>query len=105
MQRIGVAALVMSFVALSFTSFGLASDARKSGFESMQSATQALQMDDTQNPAMLWVKDGHAIWANREVAAKKSCADCHGGMTRMRGVATRYPQYSSDAKRVINLSQ
>ena len=35
-----------------------ATDIRKSGFDFMQPATQALQKDDTQNPAMLWVKDG-----------------------------------------------
>ena len=90
---------------VALASLGLAQDARKSGFEFMQPATQALQKDDTQNPAMLWVKDGQAIWAQRDGTADKSCAECHGEINRMRGVATRYPQYSGDAKRVINLSQ
>ena len=100
MRGIGVAALV-----LALASFALAQDTRKSGFDFMRPATQALQKDDTQNPAMLWVKDGHAIWAQLDGAAKKSCADCHGELNRMRGVATRYPQHSREAKRVINLSQ
>ena len=100
MRRIGVAALVIALASL-----GLAQDARKSGFEFMQPATQALQKDDTQNPAMLWVKDGQALWSSPDGTAKKSCADCHGEINRMRGVATRYPQYSGDAKRVISLSQ
>ena len=100
MRRIGVAALLIALASL-----GLAEDARKSGFEFMQPPTQALQKDDTQNPAMLWVKDGQALWSSPDGTAKKSCADCHGEINRMRGVATRYPQYSGDAKRVINLSQ
>ena len=103
MQRIGVAALVIALG--SFAPFVLSQDARKSSFDFMQPATQALQKDDTQNPAMLWVKDGQAIWALRDGVAKKSCADCHGDINRMRGVATGYPQYSVEAKRVINLSQ
>ena len=31
---------------------------RQSGFEFMSPATQALQKDDAQNPAFLWLKDG-----------------------------------------------
>ena len=100
MRRIGVAALVIALASL-----GLAQDTRKSGFEFMQPPTQALQKDDTQNPAMLWVKDGQALWAQRDGTAKKSCADCHGDINRTQGVATRYPQYSEKAQRVINLSQ
>ena len=100
MRRIGI-----TLLALALASEVASQEARKSGFEFMQPATQELQKDDTQNPAMLWVKDGQAMWAQRDSAAKKSCADCHGDINRMRGVATRYPQYSLVAKRVINLGQ
>ena len=82
-----------------------AQDARKSGFDFMSSATQTLQKDDTQNPAMLWANDGRAAWSQPAGAAKKSCANCHGDINRMRGVAARYPQYSTVAKRVVNLGQ
>lgn len=71
----------------------------------MQPATQALQKDDTQNPAMLWVQGGIAQWSKREGGAQKSCADCHGDIAKMRGVATRYPQNSVAQKRVVNLGQ
>jgi sulfur-oxidizing protein SoxA len=100
MQRIG-----MVMLAMALASEVASQDARKSGFEFMQPATQALQKDDTQNPAMLWVTDGRAIWTQPDGEARKSCADCHGDINRMRGVATRYPQYSLVAKRVINLGQ
>ncbi len=92
----------MLFALMSLTQ---AQDARKSGFDFMRPATQALQMDDTQNPGMLWVKDGQMTWAQKDGAANKSCTDCHGDINRMRGVAARYPQYSLVAKRVINLGQ
>ncbi len=105
MRRIDVAALVIALASFSLASLGIAQDIRKSGFDFMQPATQALQKDDTQNPAMLWVKDGQAIWAQRDGKARKSCADCHGEINRMRGVATRYPQYSGNAKHVVNLGQ
>ena len=71
----------------------------------MQPATQALQQDDAQNPAMLWVKDGQSLWRKPEGAAAKSCADCHGDISRTRGVAARYPAYSPTLKQVINLGQ
>jgi L-cysteine S-thiosulfotransferase len=83
-----------------------ATDTRKSGFEFMLPATQALQNDDAQNPAMLWVKDGEAAWAEATGNAKKSCASCHGDATKtMRGVAARYPAFSSALKRPVNLAQ
>ncbi len=71
----------------------------------MQPATRALQKDDAQNPAMLWVKDGQSQWGKPDGTAAKSCAHCHGEITRMRGVATRYPAYSSEQKKVISLGQ
>ena len=72
----------------------------------MHAATQALQKDDSQNPAMLWVKDGEALWQRSEGRAAKSCASCHGdARSSMRGVAARYPAFSSALKRVINLQQ
>ena len=36
------------------------SETRRSGFADMSPATQAMQRDDAQNPAMLWVQDGAA---------------------------------------------
>lgn len=71
----------------------------------MQPSTQALQKDDTQNPAMLWVKDGLLLWNKPEGLSAKSCASCHGEIVRMKGVAARYPAYSSTQKRAINLTQ
>ena len=81
------------------------SQMRQSGYQFMRPETRALQDDDTQNPAMLWVEEGRALWV-KNAANGKSCAGCHGeASTSMRGVATRYPAYSRAAKRPINLAQ
>jgi sulfur-oxidizing protein SoxA len=81
-------------------------DARRSGFDFMSPATQAMQRDDTSNPAMLWVGDGEALWRAAAGRAGKSCADCHGdAKTGMRGVAARYPSYDLTAARPLTLAQ
>lgn len=81
------------------------SDARRSGITYASPSTQALQQEDAQNPAMLWVADGRAAWSKPDGEARKACADCHGKIESMRGVATRYPALSAASQRVINLGQ
>ena len=83
-----------------------AAEPRKSGFEYMSPATQAMQKDDTQNPAMLWVKDGEALWNKAEGGAGKSCASCHGdAAASMRGVAARHPAFDAGSGRPVNLTE
>lgn len=81
-------------------------DTRRSGFEFMSPATQAMQRDDTLNPGMLWVKQGEALWQRTAGSKVKSCADCHGeAPTSMRGVAARYPAFDEGQQRPVNLVQ
>lgn len=71
-----------------------ARDPRRSGFEFMQPATQALQADDTQNPATLWVQEGADLWRAPAGEARRACADCHEDAgASMRGVAARHPRF------------
>ena len=94
------AALVSMASMVCIASVACAADERKSGAEFMSASTQAMQRDDTQNPAMLWVGDGAALWQS------KGCVSCHGAATRsMRGVAARYPAFDTHSKLPINLSQ
>ncbi len=79
--------------------------AKRSTLLDLSPATQALQRDDTQNPAMLWVKEGEALWSRAPTPSSKSCADCHGALSRMRGVATRYPVFDTSSSRVLNLGE
>jgi sulfur-oxidizing protein SoxA len=80
------------------------SDGRRSGFDFMSRETQAMQKDDTSNPAMLSVLDGEALWALKSGRDGKACADCHGdAATSMKGVAARYPAYAPDQQRPLDL--
>jgi sulfur-oxidizing protein SoxA len=80
-------------------------DARRSGFDDMSPATQAIQRDDTQNPAMLFVADGGAAWQRPAGAASKACADCHGdARSALRGVAARYPAWDAPLDRPVTLA-
>lgn len=93
-------------LALALAACATAIDTRHSGFDEMSPATQALQRDDTQNPAMLWVLDGEGAWKRPDGAARRACADCHGdARTSMRGVATRYPRFDAQLGRPVTLGQ
>ena len=78
---------------------------RRSGFADMAPATQAMQRDDRQNPALLWVADGEALWGRKTGSADKSCADCHGAVSTQRGVATQYPRYDTSSQKPVTLSE
>ena len=81
-------------------------DSRRSGFDFMSPSTQAMQRDDTQNPGMLWVKDGEALWMRKAGLSDKACASCHAAAaSSMRGVAAHYPALDELSKRPVNLSQ
>jgi len=79
---------------------------RRSGFSFMAPDTQAMQNDDTNNPGMLWVLDGEALWKRKAGSADKACADCHGdASTSMKGVAARYPAFDKALGRPVDLEQ
>jgi sulfur-oxidizing protein SoxA len=71
----------------------------------MSPSTQAMQRDDSQNPAMLWVANGETLWRTPAGASNKSCASCHTDAKQsMRGVATHFPRFSKSANKVITLA-
>ncbi len=75
---------------------------RLSGFDFMSPATQALQKDDAENPAFLWLKDG-------ELRFRTACAQCHSAGSgsvgsSLRGVATRYPAWDAVRAKPMTLS-
>jgi sulfur-oxidizing protein SoxA len=79
-------------------------DGRRSGFADMSPQSQALQKDDTANPALLWVLDGEALWSTKAGRAEKSCADCHqDAAVSMKGVSARYPAFSVEHNRPLDL--
>jgi len=81
-------------------------DDRRSGADFMSPSTQAMQRDDSLNPAMLWVSGGETLWNTPAGRSAKSCAACHGdAKTSMRGVAARFPAFDQTSGRVINFAQ
>ena len=117
MRRLGFilfAGLAMGLIVLPSPAPAQPSEPRRSGFEFMGAATQALQRDDAQNPAMLWVADGRRRWHEAPAsaatpagdAAPRSCAGCHGEAEQsMRGVAARYPVWDDASGRPVKLAQ
>ncbi len=56
--------------------------------------TQALQMDDFENPGMIFVEQAEEMWNTVEGSEGKSCASCHGDPSSMKGVRATYPKMS-----------
>jgi sulfur-oxidizing protein SoxA len=94
----GLASLLLAAVAASFAQ---AADPRRSGFADMAPSTQALQRDDTLNPAMLWVQDG-------EQRFQADCASCHGAGSApamsLRGAAARHPAWDATLGKPLTLA-
>jgi sulfur-oxidizing protein SoxA len=78
---------------------------KRSGYDDAGPQVRAMQDDDMANPAFLWVRQGEALWERREGVAGRSCADCHGAMEGMRGVAARHPEFDAARGRVVTLEQ
>jgi len=72
---------------------GIASAQPRSGLDYASDEIRQLQASDAENPGMLWVDRGAALFAQH-------CASCHRPAA-MKGVATRYPRVV-DGK-VVNL--
>ena len=73
-------------------------DQRRSGYDQMTPATQALQDDDMANPGLLWLLDGEAQWKEKAGRKVQSCSGCHGDASdSMKGVAARYPAYHPES--------
>lgn len=95
-----LAALLFALIATAVC----AQDTRRSGFEDMSRETQAMQRDDLQNPGMLWVQEGAALWARPPSNERKACSGCHTAAS-MQGVAARYPAFDAVLQRPVNLAQ
>jgi sulfur-oxidizing protein SoxA len=78
---------------------------RRSGYTFMGPDSRAMQDDDTANPGMLAVQDGEALWNAKAGQANRSCADCHGDASSMKGIAARYPIFDKALGRPVDLEQ
>lgn len=96
-RGLSCAALLLPALMAAATPADMRPDTRRSGYDDMSAATQALQRDDTQNPAWLWVADGE-----RRFTA--DCSTCHAADS-MRGVAARYPVWDRLLGKPVTLGQ
>ncbi len=79
---------------------------KRSGYTYAKAETRAIQDDDFENPAMLWVDSGGELWEEVEGEAGKSCASCHGNAAgSMAEVGTTYPVYFEPWKKLMNSEQ
>jgi L-cysteine S-thiosulfotransferase len=85
-----------ALLALLLAATAASADPRRSGFEFMSPATQAMQKDDAANPAFLWVKDG-------EKRFEAACARCHTAPS-LRGTAARYPAWDEKLGKPVTLA-
>ncbi len=60
--------------------------------------TQALQLDDFENPGMIFVDQAMDEWTKVDGAAGESCATCHeGGTAEFAGLRAVLPRYDEEA--------
>ena len=71
-------------------------EGRLSGLDHLSSTTRQMQLDDAQNPGMLWVEGGRQRFAEQ-------CSGCHA-TSAMTGVATRYPALDASTGQPVTLA-
>lgn len=74
-----------------------------SGYEFQSADTKSLQDDDFQNPGMLWVDQGEALFNEPAGADGKSCASCH--RDGLEAVAASFPKENLHLRQLVNLTR
>ena len=67
-----------------------------SGWRFRSDETQVLQMDDFDNPGMIYVDQGLDLWEAADGSEGKSCADCHGDIAGFAGLRAAMPKWSEE---------
>ena len=79
-------------------------DTLYSGWRFRTEETQALQVDDFDNPSFIFVDQARDAWETAEGTEGKSCADCHGDVAEgMKGVRAAMPKFNAEAGEVWSL--
>jgi sulfur-oxidizing protein SoxA len=71
-----------------------------SGWRFRTDETQALETDDFENPAMIFVDSAAEAWDTPDGSEGKSCASCHNEVETMAGVRAVYPKWNEEAGEV-----
>lgn len=75
-----------------------------SGWVFRSDETQALQMDDFENPGMIFADDARDAWNIAEGSEGKSCADCHGDPDSLSNARATFPKWNDEAEEVRTLA-
>lgn len=71
-----------------------------SGWRFRSDETQAMQMDDFDNPGMIFVEAAAEAWETVDGTEGKSCSSCHNDVENLRGVRAVYPKWNETAGEV-----
>ena len=74
-----------------------------SGWRFRSDETQAVQMDDFDNPAMIFVEAAAEAWNAADGSEGKSCSSCHNDVESLKGVRAVYPKWNEEAGEVRTL--
>lgn len=74
-----------------------------SGWHFRDDETQAMEVDDFDNPGMIYVDQARDLWNTADGSEGKSCADCHGAPEDMAEVRPTYPKWNEAAGEVRTL--
>lgn len=75
-----------------------------SGWHYRTDETRDLSRDSFDNPGMLGVEAGEAMWNEVRGTEGKSCASCHDDAAdSMKGVGASYPKWDADSGKPINV--
>ena len=78
----------------------------RSGYTYAEKETRAMEDDDFQNPAFLWLDRGKELWSKVDGKAGKSCMTCHDEASKsMSMVGATYPVYDPKSKKMMALQQ
>ncbi len=84
---------------------GVLGDEIYSGWNFRTDETQVLEMDDFDNPGMIFVDQAQAVWDTVDGSEGKSCASCHDDVAEtMKGVRAVYPKWNETAGEVRTLA-
>ena len=72
-----------------------------SGWRFRTDETQALQLDDFDNPGMLTVDKAIDAYSTVEGAAGESCASCHGDVESFKGLHVAMPKVAENGQLVV----
>jgi L-cysteine S-thiosulfotransferase len=75
----------------------------RSGLHFAGEDVKALQQDAGANPAQLWLEQGRQRWATAPAPDQRACANCHGALSQMKGVALKFPRVQAATGRLVNL--